>query len=246
MGLQSGLFRGLVVAGLVLGLVGPAQAILMDRGSFTYTDSLANTGSVNLIYDPDLDITWVSDANLAQTSGFDGDGRMTWSAANAWAAGLTIGGMSGWRLPTTTQPDASCDSQFDGGTFGNQGFGTGCTGSEMGHLFYNELGGNAGESVLNQTGDTDQEKANLALFSNVQAYFYWSGTEFAPNTSSAWDFHFGLGNQGAVNKFNDSFAWAVRSGDVSAPPQVPEPSTLLLMGSGVMGLLGWRQWQRRG
>jgi hypothetical protein len=40
-------------------------------------------------------------------------------------------------------------------------------GSEMGHLFYDELGGNARESVL-ETGDSQQEKDNLALFKNVQ------------------------------------------------------------------------------
>ena len=32
-----------------------------------------------LIYDDVLDITWLQDANYALTSGFDIDGRMTWS-----------------------------------------------------------------------------------------------------------------------------------------------------------------------
>jgi len=47
---------------------------------------------------------------------------------------------------------------------------------------------------------------------NVQSNNYWSGTEFAPNTSNAWNFNFNNGNQNANNKNNNFFAWAVRSG----------------------------------
>ena len=49
-----------------------ANAALIDRGG-------------GLIYDTDRDITWLQDANYAQTSGYDGDGLMNWSAATAWA-----------------------------------------------------------------------------------------------------------------------------------------------------------------
>jgi hypothetical protein len=52
-----------------------------------------------MIYDTELRITWLQDANYAMTSGFDADGRMNWTAANAWAAGLVVNGVSGWRLP---------------------------------------------------------------------------------------------------------------------------------------------------
>ena len=52
-----------------------------------------------MIYDSVLNITWLSDANYAATqyveSGGvqgDADGRMNWSAANAWAAGLSYSG----------------------------------------------------------------------------------------------------------------------------------------------------------
>jgi len=47
---------------------------------------------------------------------------------------------------------------------------------------------------------------------NRQANFYWSGTEFAPNTNNAWNFNFNNGNQNANNKNNNNFAWAVHSG----------------------------------
>ena len=75
-------------------------AALYDRGS-------------GLIYDDVLDITWLQDANYAQTSGYDVqditwlqtinqaddiNGRMTWSEANSWAAQLEYGGYDDWRL----------------------------------------------------------------------------------------------------------------------------------------------------
>ena len=34
-----------------------------------------------MVYDTDLNITWLQDANYAQTSGFDADGKMTWNEA---------------------------------------------------------------------------------------------------------------------------------------------------------------------
>jgi len=205
------------VAGAGVGVAG-AQATLIGRLE-------ANTGLMDYqaYYDDDLNITWAANANI--------NGLMTWSAANAWAAGLTIGGFSDWRLPTTTQPDASCSNQ---NTFGGsvlQGFGAGCTGSEMGHLF----------NVESITA------ADPGVFNNVHPLFYLSGTEFAFSAGGAWNFNFidfGGGSQNADFKGLNRLAWAVHSGDVSAPAAVPEPSTMLLMGSGLVCLLAWRCCRR--
>lgn len=94
-------------------------------------------------------------------------------------------------------------------------------------MFYNYLGGNANESVLNQTGDTAQEIANLALFSNVQASVYSTATEFEPDPTFAWRFYTNGGYQfAAIGKGAPTYAVAVRSGDVVAA--VPEPQTLAL------------------
>ena len=161
------------------------------------------------LYDTDINVTWAADANI--------NGLMNWSAANSWAAGLTISGISGWRLPTSD----TC-------------FGFNCTGSEMGHLFYTELGGTAGGGFLSTLN------ANAALFSNLQSSVYWSGTEYAPDTDLAWSFGTGSGNQGIVSKGNDFYALAVRSGDVAAIPE-PETYAFMLAGLGLIGLMRRRR-----
>ncbi|MGB0909346.1 MAG: DUF1566 domain-containing protein [Nitrospirales bacterium] len=219
---------------LLLGVTSVSEAALVSR-----------LGG-QAVYDIDRDITWLADANLADSMTFGvpgiiADGRMSWFTALSWIGSLnaTNGGagylgFNNWRLPSAFNGDGSgpCGPAFN------------CAGSEMGHLFYNELGGNANESVFNQPGDTPVEIANLALFSNVQPSFYWSGTEFAPNPNLAWGFGFGNGNQ--LTDFKDvnsnGFAWAVRSGDV-AP--VPSPSAMLLFATGLACLIGWKYQKTR-
>ena len=172
-------------------------------------------------YDTDADLTWLADANYAQTIGFSVDGLMTWDDANAWVGGLDVAGVTGWRLPDTIQPDASCDAQGAG-----ESFGLNCTGSEMGNLFYNVLGNSAG--VLSNTGP----------FNTVKSGVYWSATEYALNTSRVWAFSMGSGNQSNRNKTSGGYAWAVQSGDVGAAV-VPIPAAVWLFGSGLLGLVGF-------
>jgi hypothetical protein len=117
---------------------------------------------IHLIYDDDLDITGLENTNFGAGSSFDDgpdttDGEMTWENAVDWAAAsLTIGGVTDWRLPTTTQPDATCDGQT--GNVPPPGFGPGCTGSWRGHLSYGELGGTANAPIL-MRGECNREVA---------------------------------------------------------------------------------------
>ena len=194
-------------------LSGAAQAALVNRGG-------------GMIYDTTRNLTWLADMNFASTSGHNGtgvnaNGTMNWAAATDWANNLVYGGFSDWRLPTLNPSDTSCTGGF--------GFGLGfnCTGGELSGLFVTDLGNKAGESVLNPAGDTDEQIANLALFSNVQSNVYWSGTEYALYPSLAsYVFRPSDGFQNFYFRPDPLYAVAVRPGDVAA--RVPEPQTLAL------------------
>lgn len=170
---------------MVIGLSVSAQAMLVDMNDGT-------------IYDTATQLSWLKNANTA--------GTMNWSQAVAWAASLNTGsgfaGLTGWRLPATTQPDPTCSQQINpGGGFPLQGLGNDCTGSEMGHLYYVALGNTAG--ALTNTG----------AFTNLQTGNYWSGTEYAPNPAlGAWYFTFGDGSQNGNLESYVWYAWAVRPG----------------------------------
>lgn len=199
-------YWNLALAAIVLIISNSANAALVSRlGGLAY-------------YDEEADLTWLADASAAGTT-------MNWEDANSWAEGLNVAGVTGWRLAGTLQPDLSCSSQS--ALSGSRGFD--CTGSELGNLFYNVLGGVASSSI------TDVHNANYDLFSNIQGMRYWSATEYAPNTSNAWYFSMGAGNQSTTLKSFSYYGWAVQSGDVSA---VPVPAAVWLFGSGLIGLLG--------
>lgn len=197
----------------------PGQAALIDRGG-------------GFIYDTDLNITWTQDASLS--------GGNTWANQVAWVESLSLFDpvrnvtWDDWRLPTTTLPDFSCSS------YPNSSTGTGCTGSEMGHLYYNELGGTA-DSFLTNTSPF----INVQRLGNGAGLFYYSSEviQVGPDTAYyVFDFGGEPGQYGIQNtgRSNDFYAWAVRDGDV-AP--IPEPSTLLLMGSGLLLMAGYI-WRR--
>ena len=80
------------------------------------------------IYDNVANLTWLQDANYAQTSGYDADGRMNWVQANAWAGSLNIDGVTGWRLPGGPMNDYRNTVSY------NQ------TASEMGNFFLQRAG----------------------------------------------------------------------------------------------------------
>jgi len=189
------------------------------------------------VYSAATNLSWLANANLAMTHTFGlatgvdlgtvgvpnpvgpsviyADGSMTWGGAIQWIAAMNVAnylGYSDWRLPTSD----TCA-------------GYNCTGSEMGNLFYNELGGVAGVSILTT------HNADLALFNNVQSGFYWLGSEYAPDTSQAWRFDTNNGYQFVVSKGTVLTALAVRPGQVAA---VPEPSTTLLFGVGLLAMIG--------
>ena len=201
---------------LMLGLASTAQATLFDRGG-------------GMIYDSDQDLTWLQDANYAVTSGYavanaenDGgyddiftDGRMGWDAANTWANNLVYGGLSDWRLASVTDSGTAGCNWSNSGT--DCGYNIDTSGSELGYMWYDILGNTPycnTSGTCNQAGwGLTSTSADSVNFLNLQSSYYWSGTEYAPNTNIAWNFGTNDGNQGYYNKVNEFYAWAVRSGE---------------------------------
>lgn len=222
---------GAICALLVVSFNANAIAILESRlGGLAY-------------YDPVADLTWLADANALAGSSYDinvyGTGQSTWATANAWVASLDIAGVTGWRLPVTI------DVGNDGPTYTNifQGVDYGyniTTPSEMSNLYYNVLGNTAYWDINGvPVGCTGPNicLTNSGPFSNIQSYYY-STTEFPPDTNSVWAFDMRYGGQFDYTKGCCSFAWALHDGDVE-PESVPGPPIALLIATGLFGLI-WK------
>jgi len=207
----------LCVMTLVLGVAGIAGATLEVIGTASYQG-----GTYNLIYEDDQGLVWLDYTN----------GYPSWGTQVSWASGLNNLGVltynlnpginfsweegSSWRLPSTGA---------------NPQIGYNQTTSEMGHLYYNSLGNSAGGHLV------------TTPFDHLQADNYWSGTEFSLDPIAAWFFYFNNGAEGYYYKDVGFYALAVRPGGVGSAP-VPEPSTMLLLASGLVGLAGYRKLRK--
>lgn len=196
------------------------------------------------LYDTTLDITWLRDANYAETSGYDSNGNMYWSSANTWANTLKVGNFSGWRLPTLKPVNGSAfqyvfsnNGSTDAG-YAKTGTGWGVA-NEMGHLYYVTLG-NKGQSAPNDADPGSRVwqpgwgLTNTGSFQNMQHMAYWSGQEYAVISGFwAWTLDFERGAQYIHSESQTFPALAVRPGDIAL---VPEPQTYVLLMLGLAGL----------
>jgi hypothetical protein len=193
--------KALVAAGLctaVLGLgVAEASLVASEDGA--------------TVYDTVKDVTWLANADLAKSNSFgvrgiNPDGSMGWTIAQEWIAAMNAAnylGSNHWSLPATQLPDDTCSQMPKAAAFGY-----GCVGSQMGQLYYHELGGVKGSTI------ELQHDTAYGLFNNFQPYLYWSLTLWTRVPNSAFSFSFGNGFQGTNVFVNAMYAMAVAPGKV--------------------------------
>jgi len=240
--LASGLFSG------------GAHAALQGR------DLDGNTVTFEAYYDTESDLTWLADANYAKTSGYHATGSMTWYEANAWADGLSFSDgvrtYDNWRLADVNPVNGvsfnyapslngTTDRAYNVSAPGS--LYAGSQGSELAYLFYNTLGNvslcNPVKSNFACVGpQPGWDDLQSGPFANVQRQLYWTGTSYAPDPGTAWDFDFWAGSQTSNLKGAGNLAWAVMDGDVAA---IPEPETWAMFIAG-LALVGRQVRRRRG
>ena len=200
--------RAFLAGFLVFALSTVAEAGLIDRGG-------------GLIYDSDLGITWLQDANYAGVA-------MSHDEALAWAESLVYQGYEDWRLPSALNQDGTGPDSTYSFIPGSTSPPKVCDDSEMGHLYFISLG--------NPLDPNDEFPTNSGPFVNVQQH-YWYAESGTGSLVGHWMFDFNHGYQTLPAMYGDpAAAWAVRDGD--STPAIPVPGAVLLAGIGA-GIVTW-------
>ena len=189
-----------------------SQAALYDRGN-------------GLIYDDVLDITWLQDANYSGTIGatpWYHYGTMNYENAKNWTENLDIYGYSDWRLPSAGENPSMGWYSFE---------------SELGHMFYNNLGNIPGPII--NTSFVDGSTGQIIEFQNIKNDFYW--LDEVSFEDRAWSFKMQAGKMidyaAQTSGFN---LWPVHDGDIATSSDltaVPVPASAFLFGSALLGLM---------
>lgn len=219
----------IIAAAMVL-LAGSAHAQSLDGRDFN------GDGTADGYYDTAQNITWMADANLYNTLGgplnvspfswpsspsYLAPGELRLQNAFTFLDGLSVSGISGWRLPERLIP---------AGDPTGTNYRCNATACDPSAYWPTEL--------TNMLG----VQSDLSLFSNVQNgnYMSFSGGAAGQLSYVTWNnpingYNFVTYETGLVW----GYVWAVHDGDVGqALPvtPIPEPSTYALMVAGLMGL----------
>ena len=167
------------------------------------------------VYDPETNVTWLANANLAATNTFGlptctnentprlcvgQDGAMSWDSASQFITNMNNGagylGHTNWQRPPV---DPNCPNYGCGGTL-----------NPMGNIFYEQLGFSEGTPVVVTPNVT------VGPFHNLQPYIYWecgadtvqATCQYDATTGFEWSFSFGNGFLGTDVLADDYYATA--------------------------------------
>lgn len=210
----------------------------------TQADLVSRLGGL-AYYDTESGLTWLTDAAYLKTlyvnsGGVEGDadGRVKWAQAESWVSGLSIAGVSGWRLPATFDiGNDGCNYSYSGT---DCGFYVDYASGELANLFTNVLGNvplKTGPGINDDSmGYNDIPYSGPFINVANNTGYYWSGTELVTDNAKAWVYSTVHHDQITASKTGSFLrAWPVYSGDIATV--VPVPAAAWLFTSGLFCLI---------
>jgi len=145
------------------------------------------------------------------------NGYDDWYNQIEWAENMEVS-FDGHKYTAWRLPSAGENPSIDGGL----------DSTELGHLCYD-------------LRENDHTSPRIDPFLNLEVWDdFWFSTEYGDH---AWLFNFQRVEIGTNDKSTQQFAIAMMDGDVGDP--VPEPSTIFLLGIGLLGLVGIKSRKKK-